>query len=82
MFLLMVLLMAAGCNKDLQHQLDELQGRIAELQATVGELPEAGKEILPDNGMTFDRSCYWVDAAGSVTVHYSLESPADIEVST
>lgn len=81
MFLLMVLLMAAGCNKDLQHQLDELQGRIAELQATVGELPEAGKEILPDNGMAFDKSCYWVDAAGSVTVHYSLESPADIEVS-
>ena len=80
MFLVGAFLLVSGCNKDLKEQLDQLQGRKAELQDSVVELPDAVQNVICDNAITFDKDIYWVDAAGSVTVHYRLENPADVEV--
>ena len=78
--LILAVLLSSGCNKDLKEQLDQLQGRVAELQGSVKEMPDAAGKIISDNRITFDKNFYWVDAAGSVSVHYTLENPAEVEV--
>ena len=81
LLLILAVLLSAGCNKDLKEQLDQLQGRVAELTDSVVELSAPSGNIASNNGITYDKDFYWVDAGGSVTVHFVLENPAEVEVS-
>ena len=71
--------LATACNKDDKALVDQLQDQKDELANIEKELPGASDPVPSDFNITFDRDCYWVDAAGSVTVHYTLAQPAAIE---
>ena len=74
----------ASCDKEGKETLARLQSEMEELKAeSVGSLPSADPVDGPhDVAISFDKDIYWVDAAGSITAHYTLEQAADIEVSS
>ena len=45
-------------------------------------LPEPSETISHNLSIAFDDEFYWVDASGSVRVHYNLSRPASVEVLT
>ena len=75
------MVLMAACNQEQKAQLDELQGQKEALENSEKQLPEAQIPEPSMPGITFDKSYCWVDAAGSVTVHYTLGQPGDVEVS-
>ena len=82
LFLLTIIVLAAlplACNKQDKEHLADLEDRKAELESTVVDLPEASQAPLNNLPISFDEEYYWVDAAGSVTLHYSLSRPARVE---
>ena len=82
LFLLTIIVLAAlplACNKQDKEQLADLEDQKAELESTVVDLPEASQAPLNNLPISFDEEYYWVDAAGSVTLHYNLSSPASVE---
>ena len=82
LFLLTIIVLAAlplACNKQDKEQLADLEDRKAELESTVVDLPEASQAPLNNLPISFDEEYYWVDAAGSVTLHYNLSSPVSVE---
>ena len=58
----------------------ELEKSKAELEAKLNDLPEAA---VPSEAqafsIAFDKEFYGVDAAGSVTLHYTLQRPASLK---
>ncbi len=82
LFVLTIIILAAlpiACNKQDKERLADLKDQKAELESTVVDLPEASQAPLNNLPITFDEEYYWVDAAGSVTLHYNLSSPASVE---
>lgn len=82
-----VMLMAASCNKQDEIKVQELQEELDNLHkdAEAIDVPPAHEIDVPDDGafvFIFDKVRYGVDAAGSVTVKYSLSAPATVEVTT
>ena len=78
-------LVAAACQQEDQLRLEQLQQELSELNASEKGLPEAVTPASPSEqgvfGFVFDRDRYGVDAAGSVTVSYTLPEAATVEVS-
>lgn len=76
--------LVAGCNKEEKQKVAQLEGELAALEGQ--QLPgvPAGQDVVTPNqgafGFTFDVAKYGVDAGGSVTVGYSLDEEATIEV--
>ena len=70
-----------ACNKDDKSLLEQLESQRGELEKVEKQLPDALPPEPETPGITFDKSYCWVDAAGSVTVHYTLGRPGDVEVS-
>lgn len=77
------LMFLASCDKEGKETLARLQAEMEELKSeSVGTLPSAGEVDGPhDINIAFDKERYWVDAAGSITAHYTLAQAADLEVS-
>ncbi len=78
LMLALALLFAVACNKEDKARLADLQNQKAELEGEVMGLPEMSKP-LQDLAISFDNEHYWVDASGSVTVHYTLSRPASLD---
>ncbi|MBP5505724.1 MAG: beta-galactosidase [Bacteroidales bacterium] len=83
--ILSVMLMAAlSCNKQERELLEQLQGDLTAMQQEQApQLPDASglKPALEgDFVFSFDKDFYGVDAAGSITIHYSLPEAAEVEV--
>ena len=74
-----LLAILVSCNKEEKAQLDDLQSQNAELEGTVVEVADAPEVESGPLDIAFDRQYYWVDAAGSVTLNYSLSRPASLE---
>ena len=77
--------MAVSCNKQDEIKIYELQEELDNLQkdADAIDVPPAQEIDVPDDEafvFIFDQARYGVDAAGSVTVKYSLSAPATVEV--
>ena len=77
---LILTVLSVSCNKEDKARLAELQGQKADLDGKTVELPDNSEAKPGITAISFDKSHYWVDAAGSVTVHYRLDNPADVEV--
>ena len=81
--LALALLFAAACNKEDKLKLEKLQQELEELQQSLPGVPSAAEVTEPEDSefaFTFDKAGYGVDAAGSVTVRYSLPAAATVEV--
>ena len=78
-------LLAVSCNKQDKIQLAQLQDDLVELQQSADgiQVPSA-IDAVPDEdedySFVFDKEIYGVDAAGSVTVGYTLPEDSQIEV--
>ena len=84
-FLLTAFLMVAlsvACNKEDKSLVAQLKAQKEELEGNVSEISGAEDVASSDFSITLDRDCYWVDAAGSVKVHYTLAQPAALEAVT
>ena len=81
-FLAMTLLatLPVACNKEDKERLADLEGRLTELENSVVGIPESPDISSHDLSVSFDDGYCWVDAAGSVTLHYNLSRPANVEV--
>ena len=83
-FIILVALVAAGCNTEEKKQLEELQQDLAELQNQ--QLPGVPGQVTPEDcpqgdfAFAFDKTRYGVDAGSSVSVGYSLPEAATVEV--
>lgn len=73
--------LAIACNKEQQRQLAELQGQKEAIESSVKEMAEAQQPAVNDFEITFDKEYYWIDAGGSVTLHYTLAQTASLSVS-
>lgn len=80
LMLALALLFTVACNKEDKARLADLQNQTAELEGTVADLPEMPELSPQDLSISLDNDCYWVDGAGSVTVHYTLSKPASLDV--
>ena len=69
-------LILSSCTKDDEALLTQLQSQKEELENTVKEMP--GAADTKASGISFDKDYYWVDAAGSVTIHYTTLQSADV----
>ena len=67
-----------ACTKD-KEMMSQLQSQKEELENTVKEMSEAAE--AQTSGISFDKDYYWVDAAGSVTVHYTTSQTATVTAS-
>lgn len=80
------LFFAASCNKDDKLKVEQLQRELESLQQqSVAEVTPAEDVLTPDGSglaIVFDKAAYGIDAGGSVTVHYTLTSPASLNVTT
>ena len=83
-FILAAALIAASCNKEDEQQLEQLRQELAALeQEDLPSVPGAQQPEGPGDEsffMTFDKARYGVDAAGSVSIAYSLQEAATVEV--
>ena len=76
-------LFASACT-DYKSQMDQLQKDYDAISSrTVDVAPAADVTAPPDDvfAISFDKAGYGVDAAGDVTLRYSLPEPASVEVS-
>lgn len=78
--LFLALSLPLACNKE-GNLIYQLQSQKEEIESTVYQLPESETLDVSDLKLTLDREYYWVDAAGSVTVSYSLPQAASVEAS-
>ena len=80
--LCLVLGLSSSCDKESKAELERLQQELDNIKSeAVVTLPEAGQVEAPGEfDITFDQDSYWVDAAGSVTAHYTLRQAATLEV--
>ena len=82
-FLLAGLILAAACNESDKAKVDELQQELDELQRQTPPAVPAADVVTPEDEtffFTFDKAGYGIDAGGSVTVGYSLQDDATIEI--
>lgn len=72
-----------ACDKASKDELERLRQELDNIKAeAVGVLPDAGPVDEPaDFVITFDKESYWVDAAGSIPIHFTLTEEASVEVS-
>ena len=87
LFALMMVLFTAladSCNKEEKLKVEQLQQEMENLQKQsppgVPSLPEVVQPEDAEFVFTFDKSGYGVDAAGSVSIAYSLPEAASVEV--
>ena len=73
---MLVAYVLSSCTKD-DALLFQLQEQKEELENTFKEMPDAAG-VAASSGISFDKDYYWVDAAGSVTVHYTTLQPASV----
>ncbi len=78
--------LAASCNIEEKLKAEQLQQELENLQRQpFPGVPPAAEVTVPEDpgfAFTFDKAGYGVDAAGSVTVRYSLHGDATVEVLT
>lgn len=83
-FILAAVLLAASCQKEDENQLKQLQQELAALeQEDLPSVPGALQPAEPGDEsffISFDKARYGVDAAGSVSIAYTLQEPAAVEV--
>ena len=77
--------MALSCNKQDKLLLEQLQGDLDALEQSVDgiQMPPAADavpDIDIDYSFEFDQELYTVDAAGSVTIEYTLPEDSQVEV--
>jgi len=79
----LALALCAACDKTSKDDLERLRQELDKIKSeAVGVVPEAGKVDVPGQlDIIFDKESYWVDAAGSVAVHYTLTEAATLQVS-
>ena len=84
--LVLVLLtaLASSCNKEEKIKVEQLQQEMENLQQQslpgVPSLTEVAQPEDSEFAITFDKAGYGVDAAGSVSIAYSLPEAATVEV--
>ena len=87
LFLTIIVLasMAMACSRDDREKLEQLQQDLAHLQEQeLPSVPEARQPVEPSAdafAFAFEKTGYGIDAAGSVTIRYSLPGAATVEVS-
>lgn len=82
-FLLAGLILAVACNEADKARVKELQQELDELQRQAPPGVPAAEVVVPEDGsffFTFDKEGYGVDAGGSVTICYSLQEEAAIDI--
>lgn len=78
------LLLATSCDQEGKDRLDALQSEADQIagQMSATDSPSVEVDVPGDEpyAFAFDRPRYGVDAAGSVTIKYSLPKPSTVEV--
>ena len=77
----MLLTLSVSCNKEDKDMLAQLKSQNAELERSEKELSEASPVEPSDFIISIDKDYYWVDAASSVSAHYSINRPVSLEAS-
>ena len=76
--------LATSCNKEEKLKVEQLRQELENLQQqSIPGVPSPAEVVTPEDSefaITFDKDGYGVDAAGSVTVRYSLPEAAAVEV--
>lgn len=70
---------ATACNKD-KDLVAQLESQKAEAESVVKEIPDATEPVASEFRVQFDKEYLWVDAAGSVSLHYTLSEAGTVEV--
>ena len=77
---LLAICLTVSCSKDTDIDLlAQLESQKEELENSIKEMP--GASDVQSSGISFDKDHYWVDAAGSVTVHYTTCQSATVTAS-
>lgn len=77
------LIIAVACSEADKVRVEELQQELEEIQQKKLPGVPAADVVVPEDGsffFTFDKEGYGVDAGGSVTIGYSLQEDATIEI--
>ena len=83
--LLLTLAMVLACNKEDQQKLEQLQKDMEALEAKTVDVAAQTDVTVPDDqpfSISLDKVKYGVDAGGSVSIGYTLQEEATVEVST